>query len=41
MPLLCSKNVNVQMQIAIFKAVFQANFARKLEYITDLGISEG
>lgn len=35
MHLLCNKNVNVQMQIAIVNTVFQANFARKLEYITE------
>lgn len=29
------------MQIAIVSAVFQANFARKLEYITEQGISKG
>lgn len=36
-----NKYVNVQMQIAIFNAVFQSNFARQLEYITAFGISEG
>lgn len=41
MRLLCNKYVNVQMQIAIFNAVFQSNFARELEYITEFGISEG